>query len=90
MDNSEDIWRILQLSATINASMAKVHKVIDALGVTVPSFQEDAPTLPAEIDEPGDVILDATAELHDLFKNPMNIIHRSARVRRLATIQSGS
>jgi hypothetical protein len=90
MDNSENISRILQLSATINASVFKIQKVIDTLGVPAPSFKEDAPTLPAEIDEARDVILDATAELHDLLTDPMNMIHRSARVRRLATIQSGS
>lgn len=90
MDNPENISRILQLSATINASVVKIQKVIDALGVPSPTFNEDAPTLPAEIDEARDVVLDATAELHDLLTDPMNMIHRSARVRLLATLQSGS
>lgn len=72
--------RIVQLAATIHHSVAKIQKVLDAQGAPSPSFDEDAPPLP-DIGEAQDDVLDATAELHDLLTEPLNLIHRSARVR---------
>jgi hypothetical protein len=85
MNNHEPVPRIIQLASTIKSSVATIQKVLDALGAPSPTFDENAPMLPPDIDEAKDVVLDATTELRDLLTDPMNIIHRSARVRLPAT-----
>lgn len=80
MDPNKSIPRIIQLATIINLSVAKIQEVLDNQGAPSPSFDEHAPPLPVDIGEAQDAVLDATAELHDLLTEPLNIIHRSARV----------
>lgn len=81
MDSTTSLPKLVQLAATINISIAKIQQVLDAEGAPSPSFDEDAPPLPAGIAEARGAVLDATAELHDLLTEPLNMIHRAARVR---------
>lgn len=68
--------RIVQLADTIAASVAKIQEVLTAKNLPSPSFDEDAaPTLPVEVAEAQDAVLDATAELRDLLMEPMISIH---------------
>jgi hypothetical protein len=80
MDPKKSIPQIIQLATTISLSVAKIQAILDNQGAPSPSFDEHAPPLPVDIAEAQDAVLDATAELHDLFTEPLNIIHRSARV----------
>lgn len=80
MDSSQSIPRLIQLATTINLSVAKIQQVLDSQQAPTPSFDEDSPPLPVDIREAQDVVLDATAELHDLLTDPLNLMHRSARV----------
>lgn len=82
MDQNEYIPRIIQLAATINHSVAKIQEVLNAQGMPLPSFDENASPLPLPLDvaEAQNAVIDATAELHDLLTEPLNIIHRSSRV----------
>lgn len=80
MDQNTCTSRIVQLAATISLSVAKIQNALDEKGLPSPSFDENAPPLPGIISEAQSVVLDATAELHDLLTDPMSMIHRSTRV----------
>lgn len=79
MEPSPSFPRIVQLASQINLSVAKIQSFLDNYGLPSPSFEEDAVPLPADLDEAHDIVLDATAELHDLLTEPLSLIHRSAR-----------
>jgi hypothetical protein len=73
--------RIIELANAISASTAKIHEALAAKGIAQPSFDEDASySVPSEISNHYDVVLDATAELHDLLLEPLNLIHRHCGV----------
>lgn len=72
--------RIVSLATVISSSVARIQDIIDAQGAPSPSFDENAPSLPLEITEAQDAVLDAAAELQDLLTDPLNMIHRSSRV----------
>lgn len=72
--------RIIELAALIQKSVIKLQENLDAVGAPTPSFEENAPLLPTDVDEARDAILDATSELNDLLTEPINLIHRLARV----------
>ena len=80
MEPSLPAPRILQLAAQITLSVGKIQEFLDKRGLPSPSFDEDAPPLPVDIGEAQDTVLDATAELHDLLTEPLNLLHRCARV----------
>ncbi|KID94226.1 sterigmatocystin 8-O-methyltransferase, partial [Metarhizium majus ARSEF 297] len=88
MDSSQSIPRLIQLVTTINLSVAKIQQVLDSQQAPTPSFDEDSPPLPVDIREAQDVVLDATAELHDLLTDPLNLVHRSARGDKTACLQT--
>lgn len=68
--------RILQLAEIISASVAKIQEGLTAKSLPTPSFDENAPpTLPLELVDVQDAVLDATAELQDLLMEPMLSIH---------------
>lgn len=68
--------RIQQLAEIISASVNKIQASLTAQNLPTPSFDEDAPpTLPLELSNAQDAVLDATAELRDLLTAPMTLIH---------------
>ncbi|EGE01163.1 sterigmatocystin 8-O-methyltransferase [Trichophyton equinum CBS 127.97] len=87
MDSVMPVPRIIQLATTIKDWVLKIQETLDTLGALSPSFDENAPPLPAQISAAQDMVLDATAELHDLLTEPTNMIHRSARSDRFACLQ---
>jgi hypothetical protein len=89
MAPKESLSRIVQLARIISASVDEIEDVLIAQGIESPSFDEDATfKVPLELSTQHDAILDATAELHDLFLEPLNLIHRHAGVCILARTQA--
>lgn len=73
--------RIIELANAISASTAKIHESLAAKEIAQPSFDEHASySVPQEISKDYDVVLDATAELHDLLLEPLNLVHRHCGV----------
>lgn len=73
--------RIVELADIISGSVSKIHEVLSARAIEPPSFDEDASfCLPRELSQDHDAVLDATAELHDLLLEPLNLIHRHGGV----------
>lgn len=74
--------RILELSSIISDSTKYIHAALAGKGLPSPSFDADAvATLPEEVSAARDALLDATAELHDLFLEPMDLLFRHGAVR---------
>uniref|UniRef100_A0A8H7K376 O-methyltransferase domain-containing protein n=1 Tax=Bionectria ochroleuca TaxID=29856 RepID=A0A8H7K376_BIOOC len=77
MTSNEGVSRIVELANAISKSVASIQKTLDAEGSPSPSFDEDSSFhLPLETSKDRDILLDATAELHDLLLEPLNLIHR--------------
>ncbi|KAK8017139.1 O-methyltransferase [Apiospora marii] len=69
--------RIVQLANTISESVTKMQAALSAKGIPSPTFDEGYKLdLPLELTHDHDAVLDATAELHDLMLEPLNLIHR--------------
>ncbi|KAI5920332.1 S-adenosyl-L-methionine-dependent methyltransferase [Camillea tinctor] len=77
MASKESLSRIVQLANTIGTSVRKIEETLSAKGISSPRFDEDASfNIPLELTTDHDAVLDATAELHDLLLEPLNLIHR--------------
>ena len=71
MENS----RILELAAVINKSVKAIHESLVEQTLPSPSFEPTTSrSLPESLLEDQDAVLDATAELHDLFLGPLNLL----------------
>ncbi|KAH8897336.1 S-adenosyl-L-methionine-dependent methyltransferase, partial [Thozetella sp. PMI_491] len=76
MTSSKTLSRMVQLAASITASVAEIQEFLSAHDIASPSFDEDAPlSLPREVSAAQNVVLDATAELHDLLLEPMSLLY---------------
>lgn len=81
MASSEAVPRIVQLANAISKSVSSIQRTLHAEGIASPSFDEDASFyLPLEASKDHDIVLDATAELHDLLLEPLNLIHKHGAV----------
>jgi hypothetical protein len=70
-----DSPRIVELAKIISDSVAVMQSALIAKNHLSPSFDEDAVTsLPLDLADVQDRILDASAELHDLLLQPINLI----------------
>ncbi|KAK6844446.1 hypothetical protein PG995_014556 [Apiospora arundinis] len=77
MESKASLPRIAQLANIISESVTKMQAVLSAKNIPSPSFDEGYNfTLPLELSHEHDAVLDATAELHDLMLEPLNLIHR--------------
>ncbi|KAJ8130027.1 hypothetical protein O1611_g3604 [Lasiodiplodia mahajangana] len=77
MASSETVPRIVELASAISKSVSNIQKTLQAEGIPSPSFDEDASFhLPPGTSKDHDIVLDSTAELHDLLLEPLNLIHR--------------
>ncbi len=73
--------RILELAATIQKSVTAIHNKLAEGALPFPSFEVNASTsLPEELSQDQDVVLDATAELHDLLLEPLNLLFQHGGV----------
>ncbi|CAI6227371.1 unnamed protein product [Periconia digitata] len=77
MDSTKSVSRLRQLADTISASVRKLEEGLSAKGIAQPSFDQDATfDIPIDLSTDHDAVLDATAELHDLLLEPLNLVHR--------------
>jgi hypothetical protein len=67
--------RIVELAAQISSSVTKLQEKLSAQGAPTPSFAENGPE-----SLPGNVVLDATAELHEILLDPLSLIFKFAAV----------
>jgi hypothetical protein len=73
--------RIVELAAQISTSVAQLQEYLSAQGAPTPSFAEDSPEdLPSDVSHLKDVVLDATAELHELLLDPLALLFKFAGV----------
>ncbi len=69
--------RIAQLAEDISKSVTKLLEILSAHSTPAPSFHDEGRFfLPEEASTAQDIILDATAELHDLLLEPLNLIYK--------------
>ncbi|KAK8129729.1 O-methyltransferase [Apiospora kogelbergensis] len=69
--------RIVQLANTISEAVTKMQAVLSAKGIPPPSFDEEHEfNLPLETTHDHNIVLDATAELHDLMLEPLNLMYQ--------------
>ncbi|KAI0444742.1 S-adenosyl-L-methionine-dependent methyltransferase [Xylaria telfairii] len=77
MASADSPSRILQLAKVIVSSVTKIQESLSSKGTPSPSFDEDYSfNFPLEVASDHDIVLDATAELHDLLLEPLNLIHK--------------
>lgn len=74
--------RIVQLAQTISESVSKIDHVLSTRGLPAISFDEDLPVgyLPKDLSHARDLVIDATAELHDLLLEPLHLVKEHTRV----------
>jgi hypothetical protein len=73
--------RIVELAAQISSSVTKLQEKLSAQGAATPSFAENGPELlPDEVSSLKDVVLDATAELHEILLDPLLLLFKFASV----------
>jgi hypothetical protein len=74
--------RITQLATTIAESVARLQQILVAQNTPSPSFDEGTSTsFSQEASHVRDVVLDATAELHDLLLEPLRLVYMHGSVR---------
>lgn len=67
--------RIVQLATIISDSVGRLNNDLSSMGISTPSFDEGAPlSLPDDVSNDRDVILDAAAELFDILLDPLALI----------------
>lgn len=73
--------RIVQLAENISKSVTILLATLSKHGASAPSFDDDGLFfLPKEASNAQDVILDATAELHELLMEPLSLIFKQGGV----------
>ncbi|RAL07811.1 S-adenosyl-L-methionine-dependent methyltransferase [Aspergillus homomorphus CBS 101889] len=76
-----DSRRLLDLAASISTATTKMDAYLKERNLPYPSFEPNAPqTLPRELQDAKDSILDAASELHDLLTDPLTAFFESAPV----------
>lgn len=81
MTSVEDVPRIIHPANVISASATKIQEALSAENVPSLSFDEIASNaVPSRVSAEQDSLLDATAELHDLLLELLNLIHRHCGV----------
>lgn len=82
MASPNNMPRIVELADQISSSVSKLQERLTAQGVPSPSWNEDSPqSLPADVNDLKDAVLDASAELHEILLEPLMLIFKHAAVR---------
>lgn len=82
MASKPALSRISQLAEIISRSVAHVDETLSTHKVPQPSFDEDASaSLPSEVSDARDAILDASAELYDLLLDPLELLYKHVGVK---------
>lgn len=80
---------LLQLASAIKDAVVKIESISAENDLPVPSFDEDAVYHVSEkVSQEVDIVLDATAELHDLFSGPRDLVHRHCGVSVVVVLPS--
>lgn len=80
--STKNMPRIVELAAQISTSVAELQEQLTAQGAPSPSWAEDSSeSLPANVFNLQDAVLDATAELHELLLEPLMVLFKFASVR---------
>lgn len=88
MASSSNTPRIVELAAQISSSVIELQERLSAQGIPSPSFAEDNPQdFPADVDSLRDAVLDATAELHELLLDPLQLLYKFASVYTFLVLQ---
>ncbi|KAI3393977.1 hypothetical protein diail_3338 [Diaporthe ilicicola] len=91
MASSNNMPRIVELAAQISASVSAMQERLTAQGAPSPSWDEDSPeSLPPNVSNLQDAVLDATAELHELLLEPLMLIFKHAAISNLVSIDAVS
>ncbi|KAI1809228.1 S-adenosyl-L-methionine-dependent methyltransferase [Poronia punctata] len=78
MASGASVSKLLSLAKTISASVAKIEEALSAEEIPSPSFDQDSIfNIPVTVSRDRDIVLDATAELHDLLLEPLNLISKN-------------
>ena len=75
--NNTDESEISELATVISTNTAKINDYLKANHLPFPSFHEDGPIdlgLSAEAEKARNAALEATAQLHDLLRGPVELI----------------
>ncbi len=81
LSNGNSPFDISELAATISANTATVNDYLRANHLPVPSFHEDGPVnlkLSPEAEKARIVALEASTQLHDLLRGPVELIRPTA------------
>lgn len=82
MASPNNMPRIVELAAQISTSVSELQEQLTAQGAPSPSWAEDSPeSLPVDVFNLRDTVLDATAELHELLLEPLMLLFKFASVR---------
>ncbi|KAI0533798.1 sterigmatocystin 8-O-methyltransferase [Xylaria digitata] len=75
MSGPQDLPRFVQLAQIISSSVTQLHDILSAERMPFPSFEDNGTFhMPKVASEVQDVLIDATAELHDLLLDPMSLL----------------
>ncbi|VUC36746.1 unnamed protein product [Clonostachys rosea] len=81
--------RIVELAAQISSSVTELQERLSAQGISSPTFAEDSPQgFPADMTPLRDALLDATAELHELLLDPLQLLYKFASISNLVSIDA--
>lgn len=73
---------MVELAAQIGASVFELQQRLTGQGAPSLSWKEDSPeSLPVDVFNLRDAVLDASAELHELLLEPLMLIFKFASVR---------
>lgn len=80
--STNNIPRIVELAAQISTLVTELQEQLTAQGAPSPSWAEESPeSLPANVSNLQDTVLDATTELHELLLEPLMVLFKFASVR---------
>ncbi|KAL1851061.1 hypothetical protein Daus18300_012670 [Diaporthe australafricana] len=89
MASPTNMPRMVELAAQISTSVSELQERLTAHGAPSPSWAENSPeSLPVDVFNLRDAVLDASAELHELLLEPLMLIFKFASISNLVSIDA--
>ncbi|KAG8161933.1 hypothetical protein KVR01_007698 [Diaporthe batatas] len=89
MASTKNMPRMVELAAQISTAVSEMQERLTAQGAPSPSWAEDSPeSLPLDLFDLRDAVIDASAELQELLMEPMMLIFKFASISNLASIDA--